>query len=40
MTWNTKDYQLAGKIGKEVGLNWGGDWPQPDCPHFEIKGKG
>jgi len=43
-TWNLKvdvnknllpDYIEAGKIGKSVGLRWGGDFRKPDWPHFE-----
>lgn len=25
----------VGKLAKEVGLDWGGDWQQQDMPHFE-----
>jgi peptidoglycan LD-endopeptidase CwlK len=30
------DYEEAGKIGESVGLRWGGRFPSPDRPHFEI----
>ncbi len=30
------DYLEAGKIGKSIGLKWGGDFKTPDYPHFEI----
>jgi len=31
-------YLAAGEIGKEVGLQWGGDWRRmKDYPHFEAK---
>lgn len=30
------DYLEAGEIGESVGLKWGGRFPSPDCPHFEI----
>jgi len=30
-------YKKVGKIGKELGLEWGGDWRNPvDEPHFQI----
>ena len=29
-------WEEMGRIGKECGLNWGGDWKTKDCPHFEI----
>lgn len=45
-TWNTKvnvnkneipDYEEAGKIGKSIGLVWGGDFKKtPDYPHFQL----
>ena len=31
------DYFEAGKIGQEVGLEWGGLWKTPDFPHFQNK---
>ena len=27
---------MAGVVGKELGITWGGDWATPDRPHFEI----
>lgn len=27
-----------GEIGKGLGLKWGGDWPHPDRPHFQLTG--
>ena len=30
------DYDEAGMIGESVGLRWGGRFPSPDRPHFEI----
>jgi peptidoglycan L-alanyl-D-glutamate endopeptidase CwlK len=33
---NIPDYQEAGQVGKSIGLKWGGDFPSPDYPHFEI----
>jgi peptidoglycan L-alanyl-D-glutamate endopeptidase CwlK len=31
-------YAQAGAIGKNMGMVWGGDWPQPktDFDHFEL----
>lgn len=29
------DWALLGKLGKELGFNWGGDWGW-DKPHFEL----
>ena len=26
----------AGAIAKSLGITWGGDWKDPDKPHFEI----
>lgn len=35
--WESKHYATAGRIGKELGLVWGGDWKRtPDRPHFEL----
>jgi peptidoglycan L-alanyl-D-glutamate endopeptidase CwlK len=25
-----------GEIGEKYGLNWGGRWKTPDCPHYEL----
>jgi len=36
VTWMTIAYKAAGRIGKSVGLVWGGDWKTPDYPHFEL----
>lgn len=38
MSWNVpvKIWDRMGEIGKECGLNWGGDWKEKDYPHFEI----
>ena len=30
-------FKKAGKIGKSIGLEWGGDWKSPvDKPHFQL----
>ncbi len=29
-------WQTLGKIGKELGLIWGGDWKKRDMGHFEL----
>ena len=36
--WNADNpkWKLAGQIGKEVGLTWGGVWKSPDFPHYEV----
>jgi peptidoglycan L-alanyl-D-glutamate endopeptidase CwlK len=35
--WESKHYQTAGKVGKELGLVWDGDWKRTkDLPHFEL----
>lgn len=36
VTWLAIAYKAAGRIGKSVGLVWGGDWSTPDYPHFEA----
>jgi peptidoglycan L-alanyl-D-glutamate endopeptidase CwlK len=34
--WDSKHYATAGRIGKELGLRWGGDFRSiVDRPHFE-----
>lgn len=34
--WESKHYDAAGKIGEELGLEWGGRWKSlPDRPHFQ-----
>jgi peptidoglycan L-alanyl-D-glutamate endopeptidase CwlK len=30
-------YNKVGQIGKSIGLEWGGDFPTPDLPHFQKK---
>jgi len=31
-------YAQLGKLGREMGLEWGGDWKSfPDRPHFQVK---
>lgn len=34
--WESPLYEKVGKIGKKLGLNWGGLWNKPDRPHFEY----
>ncbi len=34
--YNTGILSMAGAVGKELGIIWGGDWATPDRPHFEI----
>lgn len=38
--WKTPDvvWDKIGKIGKAVGFEWGGDWPEKkrDRPHFQV----
>lgn len=39
-TWDApeKDWIKLGKIGKDLGLEWGGDWSKfIDRPHFQLK---
>ena len=35
-----EDYARVGEIGKELGLEWGGDWEFKDEPHFQYNPKG
>jgi peptidoglycan L-alanyl-D-glutamate endopeptidase CwlK len=40
LIWDAKhpSWQKLGKIGKDLGLTWGGSWVSfKDYPHFEIK---
>lgn len=37
--WSTSNpkWEIAGRIGQEVGLTWGGSWEKnKDYPHFEV----
>ena len=36
ISWDAADYKEAGKVGKSVGLVWGGSWDKPDNPHFQL----
>lgn len=29
-------YNIMGKIGNQIGLTWGGNFPQKDVPHFQL----
>ena len=29
-------FTKCGKVAKELGITWGGDWSTPDKPHFEL----
>ena len=36
--WESPHYQTLGTIGKELGLEWGGDWRTfKDKPHFQLR---
>ena len=38
-TWPVKEdprWQKIAQSGKAVGLAWGGDWTEPDLPHYEM----
>ena len=35
--YESDDYKTAGKLGKSIGLLWGGDWSNGDEPHFEFR---
>jgi peptidoglycan L-alanyl-D-glutamate endopeptidase CwlK len=38
--WDSPDYAHIGKLGKALGLSWGGDWQSfQDEPHFELRPK-
>lgn len=34
----TSLYVQVGEIGESVGLEWGGRFPKPDKPHFQLAG--
>ena len=36
----SRAYNELGRIGKELGLQWGGDWDFEDPPHFQLNTKG
>lgn len=38
-TWPEDDalWTRIGAIGKSLGLTWGGSFPKPDRPHFELR---
>ena len=31
------EYKNVGAHGKAIGLFWGGDWSNPDYPHFQMR---
>ena len=31
------EYKKVGAHGKSLGLFWGGDWSNPDYPHFQMR---
>jgi peptidoglycan L-alanyl-D-glutamate endopeptidase CwlK len=31
------EYKKVGAYGKALGLFWGGDWSDPDYPHFQMR---
>jgi len=31
------EYKKLGAHGKGAGLFWGGDWSNPDFPHFQMR---
>jgi peptidoglycan L-alanyl-D-glutamate endopeptidase CwlK len=35
--YESSDYQTLGVLGKDLGLEWGGDWKKPDEPHFQLR---
>jgi len=39
LLWNANDrvWDEVGRIGKSLGLTWGGDWRVKDLGHFEYK---
>lgn len=38
IVWDASDevWQEMGRIGEELGLEWGGRWNTPDMPHFQY----
>jgi len=34
--WNNQDERIVAAM-KNAGFVWGGDWPTPDKPHFELR---
>ena len=41
LSWDDKlPWRLIGEIGKQCGLEWGGDWKRPDRPHFQYVADG
>jgi peptidoglycan L-alanyl-D-glutamate endopeptidase CwlK len=36
ITWEPEHYIRVGKLGKTLGLTWGGDWKVKDYCHFQL----
>lgn len=36
--WNPQGpaWEILGRIGESLGLEWGGRWSTPDKPHFQV----
>ncbi len=35
--WKNPNWQKIGDFGKALGFEWGGDWQNPDRPHFQMR---
>ena len=35
--WSGVDWTKIGELGKAYGFEWGGDWKNPDRPHFQMR---
>lgn len=38
ISWRSEDYFSIGRLGKSLGLTWGGDWKVRDYGHFQLGG--
>lgn len=36
VTWEGP-WEMIGKLGEALGLEWGGRWQRPDRPHFQLR---